>query len=177
MHNIYFFIVIRGASPAPPPEPLPNILYQLLTSAPPSPFPDVLPMSDRDARDGYVHLARALNILPLAMKNYNYTLQLWALKLNYKWMRENQYDIRWEWGSSNTTIYPHLYDNTTKQMLLDMKTWTRKDNEKWNQTSVVDDEWLTDGNTGSAASFKLGTIERTVFQLLCAALSFYSISF
>ncbi|CAF3952047.1 unnamed protein product [Adineta steineri] len=169
--------VISGVSPAPPPDPLPNILYQLLISAPPSPFPDVLPMSDRDAHDGYVHLAQAVNILPLAMKNYNYTRQLWALKLNYKWMRENQYDIRWEWGTSHETIYPHLYDNTTKQMVLDIKTWRREENEKWNQTSLVDDPWLTDGIIGGTISLNLGTIEKSVLQLLCTLLSFYVIFF
>ena len=174
--HIYSFIVISGASPAPPPDPLPNILYQLLTYAPPSPFPDVLPMSDRDAHDGYVHLARALDILPLAMKKNDYRFQLWALKLNYKWMRENQYEIRWEWGSSNTTIYPHLYGNTTKQMLIDMKTWTRQKNEKWNETSLVSDPWLTNGNNGGRDSLNLGKIQQAVLQLLCAALSFYFIS-
>ena len=169
------FIVISGPTPVPPPNPLPNILYKILTSAPPSPFPDVLPISDREARDGYVHLARALNILPVAMKTYNYTLQLWALKLNYKWMRENHYDIRSAWDTSNTTFFPKLYHNITKQMLLDIKMWTRTENETWDQTSLVNDKWLTDGNT--ATSFNPGRIERIVLQLLCIALSFYFISF
>jgi uncharacterized protein (DUF952 family) len=134
-------------------------------------------MSDRDVADGYVHLARAINILPLAMKNYNYTVQLWLLKLNYRWMRENKYDIRWEWGSSNATIYPHLYDNTTKRMLLDTKTWTRRQNEKWNETSLANDTWLTDGDTSMGSSFKIGRIEQAVLQCLCIALTYYVIYF
>lgn len=131
-------------------------------------------MSDRDTHDGFVHLSRASNILQLAMKNYNYTVQLWALKLNYKWMRENNYDIRWEWSSSNTTIYPHLYGNTTKRMLLDMKTWTRKENEKWNETSLVGDTWLTDG---VSTIFNSDRIERIVLQLVYSVLSLYFIFF
>ncbi len=132
-------------------------------------------MSVRDAADGYVHLARALNILPLAMRNYNYTLQLWALKLDFKWMRENKYDVRWEWGSSNTTIYPHLYANTTKQMLIDTKMWSRKEGEIWNQTSLADDVWLTNGFANSKADRIFGRIEGTMLHLLCTGLSFYFI--
>ncbi|UJR17531.1 hypothetical protein I4U23_004426 [Adineta vaga] len=90
------FLVADSAIGAPPPDPLPYYLYQLFTEAPPSSLPDILSMSDRDAADGFVHLARAINILPLAMKNYNYTVQLWALKLDYQWMIRNRYDVKWE---------------------------------------------------------------------------------
>jgi hypothetical protein len=85
-------------------------------------------------------------------------------------MKENKYDTRWEWVSRNSIIYPHLYDNTTKRMLIDMKTWTRKDNEKWNQTSLISDVCLMDGNTVSTASSSLGRPERAIvyyFQFLC----------
>lgn len=176
--HIYFLIDNDKVITAPSPNPLPNILYQLLTSPPPSPFLDILPMSNRDADDGFVHLARALNILPLAMKNYNYTFQLWALKLNYTWMRENKYDIRWEWGSSNTTIYPHLYGNTTKQMLIDTKTWNRKQNEKWNQTSLVGDIWLIDGTTtNDGSNLNMEKVKLAILQLLWIFISFYFIDF
>ena len=112
-------------------------------------------MSDRDAADGFVHLARAINILPLAMKNYNYTVQLWALKLDYRWMTSNGYDVKWEWSRSNSTIYPHLYGNTTKRMVLDYKTWNRKPNEEWNATTIADDAWLTDGGFRAAEPMTL----------------------
>ncbi|CAF1200096.1 unnamed protein product [Adineta ricciae] len=139
-------LLANGAIPGTPPDPLPSYLYQVLTDAPPSPLPDVLPMSDRDAADGFVHLIRAINMLPLVMKNYNYTVQIWALRLDFYWMRKNGYEVKWEWSRSNTTVYPHLYANITKKMVLDQKTWTRKPGELWNATTIVDDPWLTDSS-------------------------------
>ncbi|CAF3237360.1 unnamed protein product [Rotaria socialis] len=158
-----FIYVATIPAPAPAPNPLPYYLYQILTTTLPSPpYPAIFPMSDRDAADGFVHLARAINILPLFMQNYNNSVQLSVLKLNYAWMRENgRYDVRWEWSRSNSTIYPHFYGNTTREMIVDVRTWSRAQYALWNSTSVPTDEWLTDDCDMKHASFII------TFFLLC----------
>lgn len=47
----------------PTPEPyLPPYVYKILDAAPPTPLPDVLPLSALDAADGFIHLSNAARV-------------------------------------------------------------------------------------------------------------------
>ena len=44
------------------PDPLPKYIYKILPSPAPEPFPDALPYSALDAKDGFVHLSTATQV-------------------------------------------------------------------------------------------------------------------
>ncbi|KAH7075263.1 hypothetical protein FB567DRAFT_187259 [Paraphoma chrysanthemicola] len=68
----------------PAPSPLPNYLYKILPSAPPSPLPACLALSDLDRKDGYIHLSTAEQVASTADKWFDSFSELWLLKINYK---------------------------------------------------------------------------------------------
>jgi len=45
-------------------EAQPKYIYKILPLAPPEPFPAALPLSPLDAKDGFVHLSTAEQVLP-----------------------------------------------------------------------------------------------------------------
>lgn len=45
------------------PEPRPTYLYKILSSHPIEPFPIVYPLSALDAKDGFVHLSTAMQVI------------------------------------------------------------------------------------------------------------------
>ena len=44
-------------STAKAPGPIPRYVYKILASAPPSPIPNDMPLSDLDRTDGFIHLS------------------------------------------------------------------------------------------------------------------------
>ncbi|KAF2014602.1 hypothetical protein BU24DRAFT_423516 [Aaosphaeria arxii CBS 175.79] len=67
----------------PAPSPLPTYLYKILPSAPPSPLPAVLPLSDLDRNDGYIHLSTSEQVPGTADKFFGTFDSLWLLKIKY----------------------------------------------------------------------------------------------
>ncbi|EMD92905.1 hypothetical protein COCC4DRAFT_139231 [Bipolaris maydis ATCC 48331] len=68
----------------PAPEPLPTFLYKILPSAPPSPLPTRLPLSDLDRTDGYIHLSTSEQVPGTADKFFGDVSELWLLKIRYE---------------------------------------------------------------------------------------------
>jgi uncharacterized protein (DUF952 family) len=66
------------------PSPLPNYLYKILPSAPPSPLPARLPLSDLDRTDGYIHLSTSEQVASTADKFFDSFSELWLLKIKYE---------------------------------------------------------------------------------------------
>lgn len=67
----------------PAPEPPPTYLYKILPSAPPSPLPSRLPLSDLDRNDGYIHLSTSEQVPGTADKFFSDANELWLLRLDY----------------------------------------------------------------------------------------------
>ena len=68
----------------PAPSPLPTFLYKILPSAPPSPLPARLPLSDLDRNDGYIHLSTSEQVPGTADKFFSDASELWLLKIKYE---------------------------------------------------------------------------------------------
>ncbi|KAF2124270.1 hypothetical protein P153DRAFT_302573 [Dothidotthia symphoricarpi CBS 119687] len=68
----------------PAPSPLPTYLYKILPSAPPSPLPERLPLSDLDRNDGYIHLSTAEQVPGTADRFFGSSAELWLLKIKYE---------------------------------------------------------------------------------------------
>lgn len=67
----------------PAPSPLPTYLYKILPTAPPSPLPARLPLSDLDRNDGYIHLSTSEQVPGTADKFFGNFTELWLLKIKY----------------------------------------------------------------------------------------------
>lgn len=67
----------------PAPSPLPTYLYKILPTAPPSPLPERLPLSDLDRNDGYIHLSTSEQVPGTADKFFGTVSELWLLRIKY----------------------------------------------------------------------------------------------
>ncbi|KAF2792974.1 hypothetical protein K505DRAFT_325782 [Melanomma pulvis-pyrius CBS 109.77] len=68
----------------PAPSPLPSYLYKILDTAPPSPLPARLPLSDLDRNDGFLHLSTSTQVPGTADSYFSDFTELWLLKIEYK---------------------------------------------------------------------------------------------
>jgi uncharacterized protein (DUF952 family) len=91
----------------PAPSPLPQYLYKILPSAPPSPLPSRLPLSDLDRNDGYIHLSTSEQVASTADKWFSTFSELWLFKIKYETLAagtdgdgqvhtDKQAQIKWE---------------------------------------------------------------------------------
>jgi len=89
------------------PSPLPNYLYKILPSAPPSPLPTRLPLSELDKNDGFIHLSTSEQVPGTADKWFDNYNELWLLKIKYDTLAvgtdgdgnvnsKDQAQIKWE---------------------------------------------------------------------------------
>lgn len=102
----------------PAPSPLPTYLYKILPSAPPSPLPARLPLSELDRNDGYIHLSTSEQVPGTADKFFGSVSELWLLKIKYDVLAAgkdgdgeiragNKADVRWE--EVGRGCFAHLY--------------------------------------------------------------------
>ncbi|KAI8931347.1 hypothetical protein NX059_011686 [Plenodomus lindquistii] len=100
------------------PSPLPTYLYKILPSAPPSPLPARLPLSDLDRNDGYIHLSTSEQVPGTADRFFGSVSELWLLKIRYEVLAAgtdgdgavkagNQAEVRWE--EAGHGCFAHLY--------------------------------------------------------------------
>jgi uncharacterized protein (DUF952 family) len=92
----------------PAPSPLPTYLYKILPSAPPSPLPARLPLSDLDRNDGYIHLSTSEQVPGTADKFFGDVSELWLLKIKYEVLAEDtKAELKWE--EVGRGCFAHLY--------------------------------------------------------------------
>ncbi|KAF2201163.1 hypothetical protein GQ43DRAFT_372101 [Delitschia confertaspora ATCC 74209] len=100
----------------PPPNPPPTHLYKILPSAPPSPLPERLPLSDLDKNDGYIHLSTADQVASTADKWFANFETLWLLKIRLEDITKirgfggvpgGNAEIKWE--EVGRGCFAHLY--------------------------------------------------------------------
>ncbi|KAJ4290255.1 hypothetical protein N0V90_010470 [Kalmusia sp. IMI 367209] len=99
------------------PSPLPTYLYKILPSAPPSPLPFRLPLSDLDRTDGYIHLSTSEQVPGTADKWFNSYTELWLLKIKYETLakgtdgdgevKAGKAEIKWE--EVGRGVFAHFY--------------------------------------------------------------------
>lgn len=90
----------------PAPSPLPTYLYKILPSAPPTPLPSRLPLSDLDRNDGFIHLSTSEQVASTADKFFSDFSELWLLKIKYEALaagtdgdgevKSDKAEIKWE---------------------------------------------------------------------------------
>jgi uncharacterized protein (DUF952 family) len=88
----------------PAPSPLPTYLYKILPSAPPSPIPERLPLSDLDSNDGFIHLSTSDQTASTADKFFSEYEELWFLRIKYETLAkgidgdgaEGKGEVKWE---------------------------------------------------------------------------------
>ncbi|KAH9900059.1 hypothetical protein F4778DRAFT_739863 [Xylariomycetidae sp. FL2044] len=87
-----------------PPDPLPEYMYKIVTSAPPDPIPASYPPSELDQKDGFIHLSVATQIPHTADLFFQDLTALWILKIRL---------VPKFHGITNWDVpgCPHLYGN------------------------------------------------------------------
>jgi uncharacterized protein (DUF952 family) len=101
----------------PVPSPLPTYLYKILPSAPPSPLPSVLPLSDLDRNDGYIHLSTSTQVPGTCDKFFNKFDELYLLRIKYETLEkgtdadgaEGKGEVKWEDVEGGRGCFAHYY--------------------------------------------------------------------
>ncbi|KAF1931707.1 uncharacterized protein M421DRAFT_417472 [Didymella exigua CBS 183.55] len=102
----------------PAPSPLPTYLYKILPSAPPSPLPDRLPLSDLDRKDGFIHLSTSEQTAGTADRFFSDVTELWLLKIKRSTLEDGtdghgkagaDNKARFQWDETGHGAFPHFY--------------------------------------------------------------------
>ncbi|MCJ1452902.1 hypothetical protein MMC28_003247 [Mycoblastus sanguinarius] len=121
----------------PPPSPLPKHLYKILPEPPPHPLPVILPLSDLDLTDGFIHLSTADQTPATAALFFSTTDTLWLLKIPLEGIEAN---VQWEEGSSG--CFAHLYGLDLGRDKVDsVKKFERGRGEQWGGV-IGGDRWI-----------------------------------
>jgi len=122
----------------PPPSPLPKFVYKILPEAPPQPLPSALPLSELDAKDGFVHLSTAEQASATAGRFFSTANKLWLLKIELDGIEKN---VKWE--DSGSGCYPHVYGPMLgKDEIADVKEFRKGEGEDW-AVMLREDQWLS----------------------------------
>ncbi|KAF8914056.1 hypothetical protein CPB84DRAFT_48790 [Gymnopilus junonius] len=94
----------------------PTYIYKIVPASPalPDPIPDVLPVSELDRADGFIHLSTALQIPGTLQRFFIDHEQVYILRIAYK---DVENDINWENPKGTAPgevgengIFPHLHN-------------------------------------------------------------------
>ncbi|PVI01536.1 hypothetical protein DM02DRAFT_627575 [Periconia macrospinosa] len=96
-----------------PPTPPPTHLYKILPTAPPSPLPPTLPLSDLDKSDGFIHLSTASQVPGTAARFFADSAELWLLKIRLDAVHGgvDGGEVKWEAVEIEGEVveFPHLF--------------------------------------------------------------------
>ncbi|KAF8974342.1 hypothetical protein BDZ97DRAFT_1911538 [Flammula alnicola] len=99
------------------PESTPTYIYKIVPSStpPPSPLPDVLPVSDLDKSSRFIHLSTALQVPGTLKRFFADEDRVYILRIDYKSVESK---IKWEdskgevaGGVGEVDMFPHLYND------------------------------------------------------------------
>ncbi|EJU01069.1 hypothetical protein DACRYDRAFT_80538 [Dacryopinax primogenitus] len=124
------------------PTPAPSYIYKILPTAPPTPLPDVFPLSELDRNDGFIHLSVHSQLLRTLSRFFADSEEVSLLKVDYPTVKPQ---IKWETIKSGE-VFPHLYRDLTASDVASWKTLTRR----------------TPGSSGSSNSGWEGALEQSV---------------
>ncbi|KZT61329.1 hypothetical protein CALCODRAFT_26458 [Calocera cornea HHB12733] len=103
------------------PNPAPSYIYKILPTAPPTPLPDVFPLSDLDRTDGFIHLSVHSQLLRTLSRFFADSEEVSLLKVDYSVVKPQ---IKWETIKSGE-VFPHLYRDLTASDIASWKTLRR----------------------------------------------------
>ncbi|KAF3760670.1 hypothetical protein M406DRAFT_47211 [Cryphonectria parasitica EP155] len=96
----------------PAPKVLPEYVYKIVDSEPPSPIPDVFPPSELDRQDGFIHLSTARQVTGLFFATHT---TLWLIKIRLAPLTSSSSTttttntIKWDDPPNDNDGCPHLY--------------------------------------------------------------------
>ncbi|RDL35253.1 Uncharacterized protein BP5553_07184 [Venustampulla echinocandica] len=127
----------------------PTYIYKIVPASPPlpSPLPESLPLSDLDARDGYIHASTSAQILGTLNAYFSSVPSVIILRIPYERVKER---VRWEmavgkrpeekggcWDTEGRMGgFPHIYETKSGELRLGREevesvgTWNRG-GERW----------------------------------------------
>ncbi|KAK2068405.1 hypothetical protein P8C59_003044 [Phyllachora maydis] len=125
---------------ASPPDPLPAFVYKITPTAPPSPLPDVYPLSELDGKDGFIHLSTAAQIPTTAALYFSATPSLHLLKLRLS----PRLAAATRWDAPAGPGCPHLYANFGAADVVATREVRRAEGTTWAQAlaPVREEGWL-----------------------------------
>ncbi|KAI0714013.1 hypothetical protein C8T65DRAFT_707765 [Cerioporus squamosus] len=120
--------------------PLPSYIYKILPSPPPTPIPPVLPLSDLDAQDGFIHLSTAAQIPLTASLFFASAHELWLLKVD---TRKTEGVYRW---ASTDGTGARKWADLGSANVVGSRTVKRAEGQTWEDALKVPREegWLVD---------------------------------
>lgn len=130
-------------------NPKPTYIYKLVhyTTPPPTPLPSVLPVSELDQKDGFIHLSTATQI-PNTLKHFfGNDPSVYILRIPYDAIEK---DIRWEDPKAEVCgpragegMFPHLYNGLKlgRDQVDSMQAWTR-DEGGWDTALKQAEDWF-----------------------------------
>ncbi|KAM0808622.1 hypothetical protein AB5N19_08965 [Seiridium cardinale] len=116
------------------PSPLPDYVYKIISSAPPSPVPEEYPLSELDKNDGFVHLSTGDQVSTTLSLWFKTTTTVWLLKLRFTFADKVTYE--------NGDGCPHLHGNFGAADIEDTKEFSRNDDESWEEALGRQHGWL-----------------------------------
>ena len=81
----------------------PTFIYKIVpeSSAPPTPLPEALPVSDLDRNDGFIHLSTSTQLAATLGRFFGKESGVYILKIKYP---DVEKDIRWEDSKKNNCM-------------------------------------------------------------------------
>lgn len=126
--------------PLPPPSPLPDFVYKIIPTAPPSPLPSPYPLSDLDQQDGFVHLSAAWQVPITADLFFGNAQSLHLLKLRLA--NFDAASVKWD-EVDGTNGCPHLYGNFGARDVVAVREFRRGgEGQSWKEVFEGDGGWL-----------------------------------
>lgn len=103
-------------------DPTPVYVYKIVPTAPSEPLPAENPLSELDAKDGFVHLSTSTQVPNTCNLFFDHASELWIMKLEYA---KVQAKTKWEDG------FPHLYGNFGVGEVVSVNKYERQGGSKW----------------------------------------------
>ncbi|TQV95495.1 hypothetical protein V2A60_000686 [Cordyceps javanica] len=110
----------------------PKFIYKILPEAPAEPFPAKLPLSELDAKDGFVHLSTASQVPNTAGLFFSEQTKLWVVKIEQAKLSD---PVKFEDG------FPHLYGNFGALDIDSTSRFEREQGQTW-ADSMGASSWL-----------------------------------
>ncbi|OTB09047.1 hypothetical protein M426DRAFT_316341 [Hypoxylon sp. CI-4A] len=117
------------------PSPLPEYVYKIVPSAPPSPIPSQYPLSELDQKDGFVHLSTGTQIPITADLFFTEATKIWVIKLRFA----PKFHAATTWEVEGC---PHLYGNFSSDDVQDVRELARLDGKTWKESLQSESGWL-----------------------------------
>ncbi|KAI8839997.1 hypothetical protein BJ741DRAFT_597642 [Chytriomyces cf. hyalinus JEL632] len=122
-------------------RPVPQFVYKIAESAPPTPLPASLPLSSLDAQDGFIHMSNLEQMPITAAKWFTQFNRLIVLKVDSA--KAQNLIGQFKWLDDGATGCIHLYsekqanpeklESIGAETVVGVFAWIRPDGKTWDQ--------------------------------------------